>query len=173
MTFREIPQFTKSGSYQVNMSLEFLVKQIDSWVKEDGLQLNPDFQRGHVWGEEQQVKYIEYVLRGGKSGKILYFNNPSWHRMKFDGYNDFVCVDGLQRITAIQRFLNNEIRAFGQLYSEFGGTTDVVRHDVLVNVNDLQTEKEVLRWYIEMNSGGTPHTEAEIERVRKLMEELK
>ena len=77
MNFREIPQFTKSGSYQVNMSLEFLVKQIDTWIREEGLQLNPDFQRGHVWSEDQQVKFIEYVLRGGKSGKILYFNNPS------------------------------------------------------------------------------------------------
>lgn len=172
MTFREIPQFTKSGSYQVNMSLEFLVDQIDVWIREEGLQLNPDFQRGHVWTEEQQSKYIEYVLRGGKSGKILYFNNPSWHRRKREGYNEFVCVDGLQRITAIQRFLNNEIRAFGQLYSEFGGTTDFVRHDMLVNVNDLQTKREVLQWYIEMNSGGTPHTEAEIERVKMLMEGL-
>ena len=92
--------------------------------------------------------------------------------MKYDGYNDFVCVDGLQRITAIRRFLNNEIRAFGQFYSEFGGTTDVVRRDMLVNVNDLQTKREVLQWYIEMNSGGTPHTEAEIERVKRLMEGL-
>ena len=43
---------------------------------------------------------------------------------------------------------------------------------MLVNVNDLQTKREVLQWYIEMNSGGTPHTEAEIERVKKLMEGL-
>ncbi len=173
MNFREIPQFTKSGSYQVNMGMEFLIKQIDTWVEEEGLQLNPDFQRGHVWNEGQQVSFIEYVLRGGKSGKILYFNNPSWNHMKYEGYNDFVCVDGLQRITAIRRFLNNEIRAFGQFYYEFGGMTDIVRHDMLVNVNDLQTKREVLQWYIEMNSGGTPHTEEEIERVKKLMEELK
>ena len=119
------------------------------------------------------MSFIEYVLRGGKSGKILYFNNPSWNHMKYEGYNDFVCVDGLQRITAIRRFLNNEIRAFGQFYYEFGGMTDIVRHDMLVNVNDLQTKREVLQWYIEMNSGGTPHTEEEIERVKKLMEELK
>ena len=46
VNFREIPQFTKSGSYQVNMGMEFLIKQIDTWVEEEGLQLNPDFQRG-------------------------------------------------------------------------------------------------------------------------------
>jgi hypothetical protein len=28
-----------------------------------GLQLNPEFQRGNVWTEEQQIKYIEYRLR--------------------------------------------------------------------------------------------------------------
>ena len=31
---------------------------------------------------------------------------------KPDTYKDFVCVDGLQRITSIQRFINNEIKVF-------------------------------------------------------------
>jgi len=38
-------------------------------------------------------------------------------------------------------------------------------------VNNLKTRKEVLQWYIEFNSGGTVHTDAEIQRVKKLLEE--
>lgn len=171
MRFNEIPQYIQSGSYQVDMPFEYLVQTIDKWVKEDGLQLEPDFQRGHVWTERQQIEFIKFVLRGGKTGRILYFNNPSWHRCVNDGeYNDFVCVDGLQRITAIRRFLNDEIEVFGQKYSEFGSRTDFVRHSMKVNVNDLKTKKDVLQWYIEMNAGGTPHTEQEIERIKKMME---
>lgn len=43
------------------------------------------------------------------------------------------------------------------------------------NVNDLQTRTEVLRWYIEMNSGGVVHSDEEIERVKELLrqEEIK
>jgi len=36
-------------------------------------------------------------------------------------------------------------------------------------MNDLKTRAEVLQWYIEFNAGGTPHTEAEINRVRELL----
>lgn len=173
MEFKDIPQLTKCGNYNVNMSMEFLIKQIDDWIAEDGLQMNPDFQRGHVWTEEQQIKYIEFVLRGGNSGKDLYFNDPSWMMCGYTGeYRDFVCVDGLQRITAIRRFLNDEIKVFGQCYSDFGERTDMVHHGMNIHINDLKTKREVLQWYIEMNDGGTPHTSAEIERVKRLMEDL-
>lgn len=66
---------------------------------------------------------------------------------------------------------SNEIRVFGLLYSEFEGETDLIRHSMIINVNDLKTKKEVLQWYIQMNAGGTPHTQEEIDRVNKLMEE--
>ncbi len=39
-------------------------------------------------------------------------------------------------------------------------------------MNDLRTEKEVLQWYVDMNSGGTPHTSEEIERVKRMIEQL-
>lgn len=42
---------------------------------------------------------------------------------------------------------------------------------MVININDLKTKKEVLQWYIQMNSGGTPHSPEEITRVEKLMEE--
>ena len=172
MTFRDIPQFISDGSYHVDVPMEYLVDWINSWIREDGLQLCPDFQRGHVWTEEQQVRFLEFILQGGKTGRTLYFNDPHWHGVRAKtGYSDFVCVDGLQRITAIQRFLNNEIRVFGQLYSEFGGRTDLIRHGMVINVNDLKTKREVLQWYIQMNAGGTPHSPEEIQRVQKLMEE--
>lgn len=171
MKFTEVPQLTAVGSYQVNMPLRYLKERIEEWIAEDGLELNPDFQRGHVWTEEQQVKYIEFLLRGGKSSRVIYFNNPYWMSMApKDGYREFVCVDGLQRLTACFRFLNNEIPAFGLLYNLF---EDKIPFDIdlLVNVNNLKTRKEVLQWYLEMNSGGTVHSDEEIAKVRKMLEE--
>lgn len=87
-------------------------------------------------------------------------------------YNDYVCVDGLQRITAVQRFINNEIPIFGTYFNEFEDKPRL-KYTVKINVNDLKTEQEVLRWYVDMNAGGTPHSKKEIERVKKLIEETK
>ena len=170
--FSDIPQFTKDGNWQCDFDIKGIARFIKEEIEDNGLQLNPKFQRGHVWTEEQQIAFIEYFLKGGKSGDVIYFNKPDWHFRVADGaYNDYVCVDGLQRITAILRFVNNEIPVFGTYYDEFEGKPRL-QHTIKINVNDLKTEREVLQWYIDMNAGGTPHTTEEIERVKKMIEYL-
>lgn len=120
ISFRDIPAFTSGGSYAVDYPLRDLVSWVQKEVEKSGLILCPDFQRGHVWTEKQQEDYITFLLRGGKTGRDLYFNCPSWnHPVGIGAYNDYVCVDGLQRLTAITRFVNNELRVFGRLYGEF------------------------------------------------------
>lgn len=168
MKFTDIPQFIRAGSYQVNMPWEYFKRWLDGEQREMNLQLNPVFQRGHVWTEEQQIAYVEFILRGGRSGRIVYFNCPGWPTGYATGYNEYVCVDGLQRMTAILRFLDNEIPAFGIYYKDYEGRipTDV---DLILNVNNLETEKEVLQWYVDLNAGGTPHSTEEIERVRQMI----
>lgn len=170
--FGDIPQFTKDGAWQCDYSLHHLVKFINEEIEEQGLQLNPNFQRGHVWTEEQQIAWLEFFLKGGKTSRVIYFNKPSWHRNVPEGaYDDYVCVDGLQRLTAIQRFINNEIKVFGSYYNEFTDSLSV-RSTIKLNVNDLKTEKEVLQWYVDMNTGGTIHTDDEIDRVKQMIAEL-
>ncbi len=168
--FRDIPQFTSFGSYYVNMGPEYLIEHVcGDWVNELGLQLNPDFQRAHVWTQEQQIAYVTYFLRGGKSGRELYFNHPGWMG-SFKG-GDFVLVDGKQRIEAIRAFLADEFEVFGSCYSEFTDRIRLTDGTFIVHVNDLKTRAEVLQWYIEMNSGGVVHTNEEIEKVQRLLEQ--
>jgi len=172
MKFKDIPQFTSEGNYQVNQPLRTIDRFIKEEIEDLNLQLNPDFQRGHVWNENQQIAFIEYLLRGGKAGRDIYFNNPNQRRTRNNNYTDYVCVDGLQRLTASLRFLNNEIKAFETYYKDFEDRLSV-DINLIIHVNDLQTKAEVLKWYIEMNEGGTPHTEDEIERIKKMLEEEK
>jgi len=169
MKFKDIPKYTRIGSYQVNISLESLLDQLDHYNDNDGLsnlQLNPDFQRGHVWTKAQQVAFVEYLLKGGKAHRTIYFNHPNWMG-SFMG--DFVCVDGLQRITACIQFLKNEIKVFGCYYKDFEDKLHS-NVDLLFNINNLKTKKEVLQWYIEMNTGGTVHSKEQINKVKKLLE---
>ena len=170
MKYNEIPQLTKWGNWECCYSLDSFVETIAKWEREDGLEMNPRFQRGHVWTEEQQIRFVEFVLRGGNTGKVIYLNHPGWMSSFIAGKAGFVCVDGLQRTTAIQRFVNNEIPAFGTYHNDFEGSTRL-QHEMRINVNNLQTEKEVLTWYLEMNEGGTPHTESELQKVRNMLKE--
>ena len=172
--FKDIPQLTRAGSCNTNIPLTHMLKTISEWEQYEfyQLQLNPNFQRGHVWTEKQQMLFVEFLLRGGKSARVIYFNKPSWQMTKtVNGYDDFVCVDGLQRITAVTKFLKNEIKVFGSYYKDFEDKIPL-SIDLIFNVNDLKTEKEVLQWYVDMNAGGTPHTSEEINRIKKMIDEL-
>lgn len=173
MKFTDIPQLlTNKANYKVDVGFKYFSKTINQYIEEYGLILNPEFQRGHVWAEEQQEKYIEYVLKGGTSGKEIFFNKPSWHCKAKTDYDEFVCVDGLQRITAIMKFQANELKVFGLYYNEFEGDPREVTTRMSIRINDLQYEKDVLQWYIEMNEGGTPHTKEEIQKVKDMVSKL-
>ena len=168
MKFKDIPQFTRQASYAVDVSWDFLEKLIKTWSEgqRGGLQLNPDFQRGHIWDDSKRIAYVEYILRGGYAAKEIYFNHPNW----MGSYNgDFVLVDGLQRITAIRKFLANEIPAFGCLYKNYEDRMNPMGVSIRFNVNTLKTRKEVLQWYLDLNSGGVVHTEDELNRVREML----
>lgn len=167
MKYSDIEKFPHS-SYCVNVPL----RSVDRWVIENeedlGLEMNPDFQRGHVWNEEQQSAYVEYLLRGGLDGREVYFNHPGW---QYDYKGDMVCMDGLQRITAVRRFMNDEIRAFGALASEFD-MIPAMDVSLRFHVFRLKTRKEVLKWYVQFNSAGVVHSDEELNRVTKMMEEI-
>ena len=169
--FGDIPQFIEAGEYQINMPISHIKKWLEETEKDLGIDLNPDFQRGYVWTEEQQIAYMEFLFKGGITGRVIYFNCPTWSGNTNVEY-PLQCVDGLQRLTAILAFLDDKIKVFGQLYSEYSGKVPT-RFDVLININSLQTRREVLEWYLQFNSGGTIHSEEELNRVRKLLEEEK
>lgn len=157
----DIKQMSQA-KYQVNVSWDYLEK----WLKDVEANMNPDFQRGYVWNQKQKEQYVEWVLRGGKSGRDIYFNQKGW-MSSFEG--DMVIVDGKQRVDAVLGFLHNEVRAYGYYRKEYTDKLRLVGCDFLVHVADLKTKKEVLQWYIDMNTGGTQHTDEEIERVKALL----
>ena len=162
--YRDIPQFTRDGSYAVDQPLDQLEHTLSRY-EEIGLDLNADFQRGHVWVSPQQIKYVEFLLRGGQSSRLLYFNCVGW----MDDYKGpFVLVDGKQRLTAVLRFLRNEIPVFGHLRSEFEGHFPSLV-SLRFNINTLKTRAEVLQWYLDLNEGGVVHSQFELDRVRELL----
>lgn len=167
MKFNDVPQMSDPG-YSTHHCLHTLPKTIKQYKDEQicPLNLEPDFQRVHVWTPEQQTSYIEFLLRGGNSSKDLYFNCPGW---KNDYRGPFEIVDGKQRLAACLGFMAGTIQVFGGLYvSDF---TDKPRRIYLCfHVNNLKTRREVLQWYLDINAGGVVHTTDELDKVRKLLE---
>jgi hypothetical protein len=64
MNFQNVEQITY-GHYRVNVSWGYLEENLQHYKKNYGLELQPDFQRAHVWTDEQRTKYVEWILMGG------------------------------------------------------------------------------------------------------------
>lgn len=184
LSFQDIQSIIQPIS-QPSKSFQISFAELEKWIALESdslgndtntLELMPDFQRNHVWTESQQVSFVENVLRGivDASGLTVRFNSPSWSYDKAD-YSDLddtlVCVDGLQRITAVRKFMAGEIMAFGLSVHQFPSAY-LRKFHLTISIYQLQTLKEVLQLYIDINIGGTPHTTAEIEKVQQMLEDL-
>ena len=169
MRFSDIKMMTKSPSYHVNVSWRDLDRHLEDLRRNRRLELEPPFQRSHVWTKEEQISFVEYGLKGGLSGRNVYLNARRW------GTGEpypLVLVDGLQRITAVLAFLNDEIPAFGTLRSEYEDDMHYTSPCFEWFVNDLPSMHMVVDWYVELNSTGRPHTVAEIDAAIRYRETL-
>lgn len=163
-----------------NMGFNYL----STWIETEtenlpyGVDLNPDFQRGHVWDETRQIKYMENVLRRivDDSGLTIRFNCPSWREKQApdsDLLNQVVCLDGLQRLTTIQKFIAGELKVFGLKFEQLPKRTILRDLQIVVKVYDFQYRTEMLEFYRDINNGGMAHTHEELSRVDVLIEESK
>lgn len=133
--------------------------------------LNPDYQRGPVWSELQQRRYIGHCLTGGASPPIYVYRD----RFKTDAPQEV--VDGQQRLRAIYAFIGGQIPAevyhkgaWVELWWKDFDEIDRRSHymEAKICFGDW-TREERLRFYLRLNSGGVTHPEEELDRVRALL----
>ena len=70
-------------------------------IKQSNYVMDPDFQRDFIWPEDKQSKLIESV--------IMRIPLPVFYLAEDDA-GRMVVVDGLQRLSTFQRFINDELR---------------------------------------------------------------
>ena len=166
-----------AARYGVEYPWASIEKMLATFEQDYGLDLNPDYQRGHVWTAEQQAHFIENVFRGviTRDGLAIKFNCAHWddHEYQGDLPRGLSIVDGLQRLTAIRGFMAGAVAPFGRTIDGFAKTTYDPRRFtnrwiIRVEVLTLQSRRELLQHYLDLNAGGTPHAASELTRVRAL-----
>ena len=162
------------------VSIDYVQRYFDGEI-EVGLEMDPDFQRAHVWSRAQQVAYMEHRLRGGRTGAEIItahtgdlvsdLTTPSGCR-----YPNYALVDGKQRLQAVMEFASDGFAVFaserrpqGYHYSELTARFHRLHMAVVVLRIPLKSRGDIIKFYLKVNAGGTPHTADEIDRVRALL----
>jgi len=114
----------------------------------------------------EQVACCTLCAARGEVGKNLTFNAVGWGTNIEIG--PYEIVDGKQRLEAVRAWLRDEFKAHGYYRSEF---TDRMRLHMGFKwrICSLETRAEILQLYLNINAGGTPHTQAELGRVREML----
>ena len=171
MKFADIIPYTQDAYYQIDVPLPHLERQLADYQENYGLDLDVDFQRAHIWTTDQQTAFVEHLLRGGQGSNLIRFNRPGWPRQQERQAAPMLLVDGKQRLTAVLRFLRDQLPVFGHTRRQYEDPLPLTKGALRFMVNNLPTRASVLQWYLEINEGGTPHTAAELQKVRRLLQE--
>jgi hypothetical protein len=131
----------------------------------------PPFQRGHVWTDDQAVAFVNSARKGLHLGTYTFNTTVGINearRLDDTGreyfFADLWLLDGMQRLTALQRFFDDEFPVGGSLWSEVAADN---KRFFLSNVHfsayetNLVDEAVMREMYDAMNFGGTPHREEE------------
>ena len=165
MDYKDIPRFPHSA-YEIDVQWSHIEAHLEDCVG-DGLDLDPDYQRGHVWTQAQQIAFVEFCLMGGEVGRTIIVNAPAWGESSYQGST---LVDGKQRLEAVRKFVRDELPIFGgHTRSQIKGELRMFMGRFKWRVVALKTREDVLRFYLSLNVGGTPHAAEEIERVRAML----
>lgn len=83
------------------------IETIISRIRKNDLDLQPEFQRGEVWGDQKKIKLIDTILRQ--------WHIPPIHIIQVKETGRLQVLDGQQRLAAIRDFVAGKIKVNGLL----------------------------------------------------------
>ena len=165
MKYSEIKTFPRA-CYEIDVPWATMETLIADWGRGNEICLDPDYQRGHVWTTSQQQGFIEYNLRGGEIGHTILWNCPDWphegSRMEL--------LDGKQRIEAVRAWMRGDFPVFESFFAEYTGHPRMFTAMFKFKICTLPTRADVLQCYLNLNAGGTPHAQEEIQKVEEMLQ---
>lgn len=162
-----------------------------------GLDLQPPYQRGRVWSEDQKVALIRSWLTGTPTGVVILNDRATEEWSEANGYDPssrgeamYACIDGQQRIsTAVDWFEDQfavpaswfeadhvtatEDTDDGPYVRWSGLTLPRQRHfanraQLAVAVARVATIQEEAAIYLLVNGGGTPQTDTDMNNAARI-----
>lgn len=126
--------------------------------------LTPDFQRENTkWTLPMKQRFIENLLSGAKTTIMLYGIHEQ-------GLDHCMILDGLQRLTSIASFVENEFPIFGDIYWK-DIDFKVSLSGLIINIYQFESDSQACQFYIDMNRGIT-HSESDLESAYKFIERI-
>jgi len=178
-TIEEVKEIIENSAfnkqkYEVNIRIRKLVSGLMMYIDysnenpkiEDVFKKGiPDFQRdNNIWSRDMKIKFVENIVKGFKTKFQLF---------EIDGKDDGCQIlDGLQRITALLSFMNNEFKIFDNSFN-YDDIKDIflrgMSRTIVIEIFKFKNKNEVIDFYVEMNENIT-HSPEDIKKALSFKE---
>ncbi|MET9053328.1 DUF262 domain-containing protein [Streptomyces bacillaris] len=168
------------------------VRELASSFREPfGLDLQPPYQRGRVWSDDQKVALVRSWLTGTPTGVVIFNDRATTEWQEANGYGPtergepiYACIDGQQRISAAIDWFEDQVAVPASWFDadDITATEDTddgpyVRWSgltlprqrtfanralLVVATARVATIQEEAAIYLLVNGGGTPQTDADM-----------
>src|SRR5262245_40171619 len=89
---------------------QYSVSSLVEQFTKNALLVNPDYQRGAVWTERQQAKFLDSIFREYPVPAV--FIRAIEHQGLRGTHSTFELIDGQQRLRALSEFATDKLRLF-------------------------------------------------------------
>jgi hypothetical protein len=137
-----------------------------AYYRNAGLDLNPDYQRGLVWTEEQKVALIDSMFKNIDIGKFTIIRRPFRENRK----HYYEMLDGKQRLQAIMDFFECRFKYKGKTYNDLHWRDRLHIEHYTINWAETEplTDEQKYRYFLKLNVSGVPMPEKHLDKVRKM-----
>jgi uncharacterized protein with ParB-like and HNH nuclease domain len=134
-----------------------------------GVDFDVDYQREHVWTLDDKVALIDSIYNNIDIGKFLFAERSMGHEGKL-----YEIIDGKQRLTAICEFYEGRFMYNGFYFAELSNAdkSKFEGHGIAWGYLQNPTKKAVYETFIKLNTSGRPMKNEDIDKVKKLLDEL-
>lgn len=143
------------------------------------LSTDVDFQRDRVWNDEQKENLIRSMLLGIPIGAIYINRCDVWdgQKLKYPELDNII-YDGKQRFTTILDFIDGlfsvEIDGVNYFYDDLNFHEQKSLYDMTIPVvrTYFENKKDLIKFYLQLNTGGTHHSQEDIQKAKTILAEL-
>lgn len=120
----------------------------------------PQWQRGSVWTKEQEVKLVESLWLGLPIASYVYNETRNMRGSKASVELDGILIDGQQRWTTLEKYLNDELEVMGYTWKQLGKLDQraFLMKPFPAIITSYEDEELLKDLYNRLAYGGTAHS---------------
>jgi len=168
--------YNKHNSNIIYEKPKYRISQLNSTINsllhmvyEAGVDFDVDYQRDHVWTEDDKIALIDSIFNNIEIGKFMFVQRNFSVEGKL-----YEIIDGKQRLTALCDFYEDRFKYKGQYFSELHPLDKHAFDDHPITYGYLitPTREMILDTFIKLNTNGRPMENKDIDNAKKLLKKI-